>query len=131
LEEQDHISNIHNRYSLTLLSPSSFFLSFFLSLTIASLLFVLIEFNYLFTEEILFRLPALIGVIIGTQFIDRLIIKKKEYSKVLHMSFFGNAIWLLTAFVGFSSFIVFGKDVLDPFYITLGMCIFACLGLEF
>ena len=126
LEEQDHINNIHNRYSLTLLSPSSSFLSFWLSLAIASLLFALIEFNYLFTNEILLRLPAVIGVLIATQFIDRLLIKKKEYSKVLHMSFFGNAIWLLTAFIGFASYLVFGKDVLDPFYITLGMCIFAC-----
>ena len=126
LEEQDHINNIHNRYSLTLLSPSSSFLSFWLSLAIASLLFALIEFNYLFTDEILLRLPAVIGVLIATQFIDRLLIKKKEYSKVLHMSFFGNAIWLLTAFIGFASYLVFGKDVLDPFYITLGMCIFAC-----
>ena len=42
------------------------------------------------------------------------------------MSFFGNAIWLLTAFIGFASYIVFGKEALDPFYITLGMCIFAC-----
>jgi len=42
------------------------------------------------------------------------------------MSFFGNAIWLLTAFIGFASYIVFGKESLDPFYITLGMCIFAC-----
>ena len=126
MSEPDHITNIHNRYSLTLLSPSSSFLSFFLSLTIASLLFLLIEFNYLFTGEILFRLPALIGIIIGTQFLDRLLIKKQEYSKVLHMSFFGNAIWLLTAFIGFASYIVFGKESLDPFYITLGMCIFAC-----
>ncbi len=125
-EQQDHITNIHNRYSLTLLSPSSSFLSFFLALTIVSLLFVLIEFNYLFTDEILFRLPALIGVLIATQFLDRLLIKKQEYSKVLHMSFFGNAIWLLTAFIGFASYIVFGKESLDPFYITLGMCIFAC-----
>ena len=126
MSEPDHITNIHNRYSLTLLSPSSSFLSFFLSLTIASLLFLLIEFNYLFTGEILFRLPALIGIIIATQFLDRLLIKKQEYSKVLHMSFFGNAIWLLTAFIGFASYIVFGKESLDPFYITLGMCIFAC-----
>ena len=100
MSEPDHITNIHNRYSLTLLSPSSSFLSFFLSLTIASLLFLLIEFNYLFTGEILFRLPALVGIIIATQFLDRLLIKKQEYSKVLHMSFFGNAIWLLTAFIG-------------------------------
>ena len=126
MSEPDHITNIHNRYSLTLLSPSSSFLSFFLSLTIASLLFLLIEFNYLFTGEILFRLPALVGIIIATQFLDRLLIKKQEYSKVLHMSFFGNAIWLLTAFIGFASYIVFGKESLDPFYITLGMCIFAC-----
>ena len=126
MSEPDHITNIHNRYSLTLLSPSSSFLSFFLSLTIASLLFLLIEFNYLFTGEILFRLPALIGIIIATQFLDRVLIKKQEYSKVLHMSFFGNAIWLLTAFIGFASYIVFGKESLDPFYITLGMCIFAC-----
>ena len=126
MSEPDHITNIHNRYSLTLLSPSSSFLSFFLALTIVSLLFVLIEFNYLFTDEVLFRLPVLIGVLIGTQFLDRLLIKKQEYSKVLHMSFFGNAIWLLTTFIGFASYIVFGKEALDPFYITLGMCIFAC-----
>ena len=126
MSEQDHINNIHNRYSLTLLSPSSSFLSFFLALTIVSLLFVLIEFNYLFTDEVLFRLPALIGVLIATQLLDRLLIKKQEYSKVLPMSFFGNAIWLLTTFIGFASYIVFGKEALDPFYITLGMCIFAC-----
>ena len=124
-DSSDDVSRIHNRYSLTLLTPSSYRQSLVMSLIIATLLVVTTVFAYLQSDDFLLRLGAVIGVLLVTQAIDSRFIKNKEYSKSLHMSFFGIAIWLLIAVVGLVAFYILSKEDLSLFFIAEGMFLFA------
>ena len=121
----DYVSRIHKRYSLTLINPSSFYHSLIVSVIIVSLLVITVNFQYLQDYTILFSLFGLIAVLLSTQYIDSRLIKHKEYSKAIHMSLFGNAIWLLVALVGLLSVTIFSKPETSLFYITEGMFLFA------
>src|SRR5574338_65754 len=97
-ESYDDVSNIHRRYSLTLLNPTSKYQSLIISIITAVITSFVIVFVYLGRgDELLFRIPALIGALVVTQYIDSRFIKNKEYSKALHMSLFGNFLWLAIA----------------------------------
>jgi len=120
------ISNISKRYSLTLLHPSSFHLSLIFSVIVSSLLVVVTSFGYFDNSENIFlTLGLVISVLLVTQYIDSRFTKKKEYSKSLHMSLFGNILWLLTIVAGLISVSIFSKDLAMPVYITEGMFLFA------
>ena len=121
----DYVSRIHKRYSLTLINPSSFYHSLIISVIIVSLLVITINFQYLQDYTILFSLFGVIAVLLSTQYIDSRLIKHKEYSKAIHMSLFGNAIWLLVILVGLLSVTIFSKPETSLFYITEGMFLFA------
>ncbi len=121
----DYVSRIHKRYSLTLINPSSFYHSLIISVIIVSLLVITINFQYLQDYTILFSLFGVIAVLLSTQYIDSRLIKHKEYSKAIHMSLFGNAIWLLVILVGLLSVTIFSKPETSLFYITNGMFLFA------
>jgi len=121
----DYVSRIHKRYSLTLINPPSFYHSLIVSVIIVSLLVITINFQYLQDYDILFGLFGLIAVLLSTQYIDSRLIKHKEYSKAIHMSLFGNAIWLLVTLVGLLSVTIFSKPETSLFYITEGMFLFA------
>ncbi len=89
-ESYNDVSKIHKRYSLTLLNPSSFYTSLIFSIVVVSLLVTLTVSFYLESDDLVFRLLAVIGVLLITQRIDARFTKNKEYSKSLHMSLFGN-----------------------------------------
>ena len=72
-KESDDVSNIHNRFSLTLINPSSHYFSLGASLLVAAVISLTTYFGYLTnsnTDEIWYRLPALIGVLLLTQLLD-------------------------------------------------------------
>ncbi len=121
----DDVSKIHNRYSLTLISPTSYYHSLILSVIVASLLTITTFLGYLESENFVFNLLAVVGVLLITQIIDSRIIRNKEYSKSLHTSLFGNIIWLLTALSGLLSAIILSKEETSLFFIVEGMFIFA------
>ena len=121
----DNVTRIHKRYSLTLINPSSYYHSLVISVAIVSLLVFTIVFEYFEDNDILFRLLPVIAVLLATQYIDSRFIKNKEYSKSLHMSLFGNLLWLLTALVGLLSVLILSKPEVSVFYITEGMFLFA------
>ena len=124
-DSSDDVSRIHNRYSLTLLTPSTYRQSLVISMIIATLLVITVVFGYLQTDDFLLRLAAVIGVLLITQAIDSRLTKNKEYSKSLHMSLFGNVIWLLISVIGLAAFHVFEKPELSLFYVAEGMFLFA------
>ena len=62
---------------------------------------------------------------VGTQFLDILFSKHKEYSKSLHVSLFGNGLFFVSTLIGFGAMGLFEKDGLDLFYVTMGMIVFA------
>ncbi|MEE8178856.1 MAG: DUF2070 domain-containing protein, partial [Nitrosopumilaceae archaeon] len=105
-EPHSDVSKIHKRYTLTLINPSSHYYSLIISVIVASLLVTITVFVYLESEDFVFKLIPVIIALLITQYIDSRFTKNKEYSKALHMSLFGNSLWLLTAFVGFLSYLV-------------------------
>ena len=122
----DDVSNIHNRFSLTLVNPSSHYFSLVVSLIVASVTVLATYFGYLSNlgfEENWYRLPLVLGVLVLTQLLDTRFTKKKEYSKSLHSSLFGNMLWTVTLLMGILSSIVLSKD-LELFFITFGMFLF-------
>ena len=126
-KDSDDVSNIHNRFSLTLINPSSHYFSLAASLVIAAVISITTYFAYLnenYTEEIWYRLPAVVGVLVITQFLDTRFTKKKEYSKSLHSSLFANMLWVVTLLMGLLSSLVLSKET-SLFFITFGMFLFA------
>ena len=90
-QEIDDVSNIHNRFSLTLVNPSSKYFSLVVSMVVASVTVLAVYFGYLSNlgfEENWYRLPIVLGVLAITQLLDSRFAKKKEYSKSLHSSLF-------------------------------------------
>ena len=126
-QEIDDVSNIHNRFSLTLVNPSSKYFSLVVSMVVATVTVLAIYFGYLSNlgfEENWYRLPIVLGVLAITQLLDSRFAKKKEYSKSLHSSLFGNMLWTVTLLMGILSSIVLSKD-LELFFITFGLLLFA------
>ncbi|MEX0854410.1 MAG: DUF2070 family protein [Nitrosopumilaceae archaeon] len=124
-ESYSDVSKIHKRYSLTLLNPSSLYHSLIISIIVASVLVTLTVSVYLESEDIVFRLLAVIGTLLVTQIIDSRFTQNKEYSKALHMSLFGNSLWLLTAVSGLLVSLIISREEIPLLFITVGMFLFA------
>ena len=124
-ESYSDVSKIHKRYSLTLLNPSSFYHSLIISIIVASVLVTLTVSVYLESEDIVFRLLVVLAALLVTQKIDSRFTKNKEYSKALHMSLFGNSLWLLTAVSGLLASLIISKEEIPFLFITVGMFLFA------
>ena len=126
MPEKDDVSKIHDKYTLSLINPSSHYISLAISIVIAGLIGAFTASStYLGSTEILFPTIAVIGALVGTQFLDILFSKHKEYSKSLHVSLFGNGLFFVSTLIGFGAMGLFEKDGLDLFYVTMGMIVFA------
>ena len=126
-KDSDDVSKIHNRFSLTLVNPSSHYFSLVVSMIVATVTVLAIYFGYLSNlgfEQNWYRLPIVLGVLALTQLLDTRFSKKKEYSKSLHSSLFGNMLWTVTLLMGILSSIVLSKDI-EPFFIIFGLLLFA------
>ena len=123
-KSEDGVSNIHNRFSLTLINPSSHYFSLVVSLLVAAGITAITHIMYLESDELWFRIPAVVVTLGVVQLIDIQFTRRKEYSKSLHASLFGNLIWLLTLVMGIAASIVLTKE-LSLFFITFGMFLFA------
>ncbi len=126
-ESPDDVSNIHNRFSLTLINPSSHYFSLAVSLVVAVVISLTTYLGYLTNleiEEWLYRIPIFVGVLVVTQLLDTRFTKKKEYSKSLHSSLFANLLWVAALLSGLLASIVLAKEV-SLFFVTFGMFLFA------
>ena len=123
-KSSDDVSNIHNRFSLTLINPASHYFSLIGSLIIATVITTIVYFGYLGSGEIWFRIPVVIGILALTQLIDSQFTRKKEYSKSLHASLFGNMLWIAVLLMGLLASVVLAKDT-SLFFVTYGMFLFA------
>jgi putative membrane protein len=124
MEKADDVSNIHNRFSLTLINPASHYFSLVASLIIASVITATTYLGYFNSDDFLLRIPLVVGVLAVSQLIDIRFTKKKEYSKVLHASLFANMLWVVTLFMGLLASVVLTKDI-SLFFVTFGMFLFA------
>ena len=93
----DTVSGIHKRYTLTLFNPSSHYQSLIFSVATAAAIAALAAYGYGAGGELLPRVALAVAVLLATQAVDSRLIRNREYSKALHMSLFGNLIWLITA----------------------------------
>ena len=126
-KEQDDVSSIHNRFSLTLVNPGSHYFSLAASMGVGLVIVLATYFGYLNNlnlEEFWYRIPMVLGVLAVLQLLDSKFSKKKEYSKSLHSSLFGNMLWVVTILMGILSSIVLSKEI-SLFFITFGMILFA------
>ena len=124
MSDPDDIQNIHRRYEFTLINPASFYVSLIASIVIATILSLLAFFNYIQNYEIFYHLPAVVAALIITQYLDSRFTRHKEYSKSLHMSFFGNILWLITMVAGIVGAAIMSTE-LTLYYVALGMFIFS------
>ena len=124
MSESKDIENIHRRYSFTLINPASFYVSLTGSVAITAIISFLCFNNYIQNYEIFYHLPATIGVLLAIQYIDSRFTRHKEYSKSLHMSFFGNALWLITIVGGIIGSAILSKEP-TLFYVAVGALIFS------
>jgi len=124
MSDPDDIQNIHRRYEFTLINPASFYVSLIASIVIATILSLLAFFNYIQNYEIFYHMPAVVAALIITQYLDSRFTRHKEYSKSLHMSLFGNVLWLITIVSGIIGSIILSKE-LSVFYVAVGMYIFS------
>ena len=125
MSEQDDVSKIQKRYSLTLLNPSSHYISLVISIAVAGVMAAFVSVTYLNSGDVIFPVLSVVGVLVGTQFLDILFSRHKEYSKSLHVSLFGNGLFFVSTLIGFGALMLFAKDNLDLFYVTIGMFVFA------
>ena len=125
-QESDDVSNIHNRFSLTLVNPGSKYFSLVGSLVVGIVIVLATYFGYLNLEfnEFWYKIPMVLGIMAVMQLLDVKFAKKKEYSKSLHSSLFGNMLWVVTILMGILASIVLSKDT-SLFFITFGMILFA------
>ena len=123
-KSSDDVSNIHNRFSLTLINPASHYFSLIGSLIIAAVITTIVYFGYHGSNEIWIRIPIIIGVLTLSQLVDKRFTRKKEYSKSLHASLFGNLLWIAVLLMGLLASVVLVKET-SLFFVTYGMFLFA------
>ena len=124
-DSSDDVSRIHKRYTLTTFTPSSYYVSLAISIAVACAIVGVSAINYFkATNNLVFAIPLTVAALIITQVIDWKILKT-DYSKSVHMSAFGNLLWLATILCGMLSVYVFSKPQMLPIYVTEGMLLFA------
>lgn len=110
-EPSDDVSGIHGRYTLTLFTPSSHYVSLAASLAVALGIVAVVYVGYLgapaSAESLLAGAgpPAILAAafLAASQAADARLIKRREYSKALHMSLFGNLAWLMVCLAGLAA----------------------------
>ncbi len=120
----NNVSGIHKRYTLTLFNPSSHYQSLVFSIGIVAAITAVSVFSYEFTDDYITRIIMVIPVLLVTQIIDSRLFKNKEYSKSLHMSLFGNLIWLITSATAVLAAHVLDKPEIAAMHFIIGMFLF-------
>ncbi len=129
----DSVSNIHRRWSLTRLNPSSYKFSFLVSILSTTIIIVICHFYLLKTDWFIFVSHLLLGLIttIGANFLDFFLLRgtpNNRITKIYHVSAFANILWVLTILLGIASDILLSKDEITTNYIVEGM--FLAIGLR-
>ena len=122
----DSVSNIHRRWSFTRLNPSSYKISYIVSLSCGAAI-VLIHQGYdAKSDQMSFLLSLLLGMtfLTAANFFDYYALRGtplNKISKVLHISAFANLLWFFTVLTGAASDILLSKNGSSTNYIVEGM----------
>ena len=129
----DSVTNIHRRWSLTRLNPSSYKFSFLVSVLSITIIIIICHFYILKTDWFVFISHLLLGLTIatGANFLDFFLLQStpnNKITKIYHVSAFANLLWVLTILLGFASDILLSKNEITTNYIVEGM--FLAIGLR-
>jgi putative membrane protein len=129
----DSVSNIHRRWSLTRLNPSSYRFSFLVSILSTTTIIVICHFYLLKTDWFIFLSHLLLGLTTttGANFLDFFLLREtpnNKITKIYHVSAFANLLWVLTILLGIASDILLSKNEITTNYIVEGM--FLAIGLR-
>jgi putative membrane protein len=129
----DSVSNIHRRWLFTRLNPSSYKLSYLLSIASTTTIIIICHFYLLKTDWFIFVSHLLLGLatITGANFLDFFLLQRtpnNKLTKVLHVSAFANILWVLTILFGIVSDILLSKKETITNYVVEGM--FLAIGLR-
>lgn len=129
----DSVSNIHRRWSLTRLNPSSYKFSFLISILSATIIILTCHFYLLKTDWFIFVSHLLLGLTTttGAAFLDFFLLHRtpnNKITKICHVSAFANLLWVLTILLGIASDILLSKNEITTNYIVEGM--FLAIGLR-
>ena len=130
----DSISNIHRRWSFTRLNPSSYKLSYLVSIASTTTTIIICHFYLLKTDWFIFASHMLLGLatITGANILDFFLLQRtpnNKLTKVHHVSAFANLLWVITIFLGITSDILLSsRNETITTYIVEGM--FLAVGLR-
>jgi putative membrane protein len=121
----DDVSNIHRRWSVTRINPSSSRVSYAIWLGCAVIIVVVSHVYNLQAgiASLALYVPLSIGLLVGSHFLDYLALRGTpvhKFSKIAHVSAFANVFWSLAVLLGIAADFVFSKSPsLD--YVVAGM----------
>lgn len=122
---RDDVSNIHRRWSITRINPSSSRTSYAIWIGCAIIIVVVSQLYDLQAgiSDLALYLPLSLLFLVSSHFLDYLALRGtpvRKFSKIAHVSAFANVFWSLTVLLGIAADFVFSKSPsLD--YIIAGM----------
>lgn len=119
----ENVSGIHKRYTLTLLNPSSQYHSLAFSVAAVAATAAVAAFWYGMGGYAT-ALALSVPVLLATQAADSRLVRNREYSKAVHMSLFGNLIWLAAASAAVLAAQVAGRPEPSAMHVATGMFLF-------
>jgi len=123
--QRDDVSNIHRRWSVTRINPSSSKVSYSIWIACAVII-VVVSHTYNLQAGITglaIYLPLSLAALVGSHFLDYIALRGTpvhKFSKIAHVSAFANVFWSLTLLLGVASDYIFSKSPSID-YIILGM----------
>ncbi|HEX2107427.1 MAG TPA: DUF2070 family protein [Nitrososphaera sp.] len=112
---RDDVSNIHRRWSVTRINPSSAKLSYSIWIACAIIIVVVSHVYNLQTNgtSLILYLPLSLASLVGSHFLDYLALRGvalRKFSKIAHVSAFANVFWSVTILLGIAADFVFAKS---------------------
>ncbi len=131
-DSQNSVSNIHKRWSLTRINPSSYKASYGISIAAAAVTIIFSHFFYTsLGTGIYIYLPAGLAALTGAQFLDYIMLRgtpANKLAKVFHVSAFANMLWAVTVVLGVVADLLFARNSHDhPSPIVEGLMLAAGL----
>ncbi|HYA82609.1 MAG TPA: DUF2070 family protein [Candidatus Bathyarchaeia archaeon] len=124
--DSNSVSVIHKRWSFTRVNPSSYKLSYLISLLAGGVVIVLTctSIFKVGTSMLVVHLVLGLAAMTGSLFLDFYALRGtglNNIRKVFHVSAFSNLLWALTIFLGIVSHTVFSKTTIPSSYVIEGM----------
>ncbi len=122
---RDDVSNIHRRWSITRINPSSSKTSYAIWIGCAIIIVVVSQLYNLQAGilDLALYLPLSILFLVSSHFLDYIALRGtpvRKFSKIAHVSAFANVFWSLTVLLGIAADFVFSKSPSID-YIIAGM----------